>query len=217
MSSADSKPAAGALVEAIDAQDFEKAKALLDLGADPNDKGIGNNKDKTALHMAMYKSSVEMVELLIARGADVNKCNFQGYTTLGIATSAGKNEEVRLKMIDLLLDNGARIDQKNHIGFTALMYAVGYESIATIAKLIARGADLDITNDTGRTAEAIAEFNKTPEIAKMLRDAPAERLRIIRERKSAEAAALKRSHDRAADKQKRLRRMIKKDLRPKRP
>ncbi len=60
------------LYEAINSNNIQRVKLLLDLGADPNiwDKTV---TDWTMVHLAVYKKSPEMIELLVKAGADINR------------------------------------------------------------------------------------------------------------------------------------------------
>jgi ankyrin repeat protein len=62
-------PAESRLWEAISNNDIEKAKALIDRGADVKQKNAYGNP---ILHEAVSGGNPELVELLIAKGADVN-------------------------------------------------------------------------------------------------------------------------------------------------
>ena len=73
-------------------------RKLLDKGLDPN----RSNKDSwTLLMLAAFEGNTQLGELLISRGADVNKWNFFG-TALLCAAHKG-----HLSFVDLLLKNGA--------------------------------------------------------------------------------------------------------------
>ena len=74
-----------------------------------------NGDGNTALWLACYSDSIEIVELLAVNGADLNNQNNDGVTALIYAASAGKVEVVRC-----LLALGADHTLQTLDGFTAL-------------------------------------------------------------------------------------------------
>lgn len=66
---------------------------LLSNSADPNIKGPG---DVSPLHIATERGSRDIVEMLIRLGADVDKVNNKGKTSLDIARTAGNDELIEL-------------------------------------------------------------------------------------------------------------------------
>jgi ankyrin repeat protein len=57
----------------------------------------------TPIHLAVVKGSLEMVALLIDKGADLNAMAKEDITPLLIANQEGKDE-----IFDLLFENGGR-------------------------------------------------------------------------------------------------------------
>src|SRR5215216_1981010 len=81
--------------------DAAALKAFLDKGVDVNSK---TRYGATALSYACDKGHVEVVRLLIERGADVNvRDTFYGEVPLGWAAGKG-----HVEIIKLLLDKGAK-------------------------------------------------------------------------------------------------------------
>ena len=80
---------------------IEAIKKHLDSGADVN---VKNDEDgRTPLHYAVYKGHKEIVELLIANGADVNAKSEDGYTPLDVAIHLNGTENA-----DLLRKHGGK-------------------------------------------------------------------------------------------------------------
>ncbi|RIV47565.1 ankyrin repeat domain-containing protein [Flagellimonas pelagia] len=95
----------------------EMTKWLLDQGADPNLHATNPSK-VNAMHAAVAKGNIELCQLLIAKGADVNAPQMQNVTALHSAAHRGN-----LEMVTLLVENGAQINLKMENGDTALSIA----------------------------------------------------------------------------------------------
>ena len=87
--------------------DFDGLRRLLAEGADPNELG-GHPSFCTPLDLAVYYSDVAMVKLLLAYGADVEKCNHHGHTPL--RTSLHHVERV---ITEMLLQHGAIVHESH--------------------------------------------------------------------------------------------------------
>ena len=125
------------LCEAVDIDNVPIARYLIDKGAN-----INIPEGWTALQEAPYKSSLEMIKLLIAKGGDVNA---GPYTALH-----GAVQNNRTDIIELLLENGADINTKAaKRNVTPLCLAACYYDLDTIKLLLARGADPGIADDGG--------------------------------------------------------------------
>lgn len=90
----------------------------------------------TPLMKACREGLSEMVEALIAAGADLDARNADGNTALWLACVGG-----HLALIDRLVDAGTDIDNRNDNGATALMYASSAGKADVVERLLARGAD----------------------------------------------------------------------------
>jgi ankyrin repeat domain-containing protein 50 len=139
------------------------AKALIESGADVNEKGGGFGH---ALHAALcpLKSRTEfrreavgqlgevqlgtrdsrtiMVQLLLDYGADIEAENGFGYSVLYVAVANGQEEVVRL-----LINMGANVETRPQHGMTVLMNAAlyGREEIARL--LLDEGADIEAEDE----------------------------------------------------------------------
>ena len=73
----------------------------------------------TALQHACYKGSLDIIDILLSMGSDVNSNDHKmGYTALMFAALSG-NESVILK----LLNSGAKTHRTNSVGRTASQMA----------------------------------------------------------------------------------------------
>ena len=100
------------LMKAVIHKDLDRAKAAIAAGASVNAQIITT----TILIIAANQSSIDIVRLLLDKGANVNATTEDtGNTALIYAASNGHRDIVRL-----LLKMGANIDHANKAGFTAL-------------------------------------------------------------------------------------------------
>ena len=74
-----------------------------------------DNIDARAITWAAYAGNVDVIELLLARGADINAGGTGDKAALGWAAEMGKKEAVTL-----LLEKGAALDTKDRDGLTPL-------------------------------------------------------------------------------------------------
>ena len=155
------------LMEALHTGPISLVRLLLEHGADPNDTRSGGNRvsytepmapplvrvaANGAIYEFMNRHGVELVDLLICHGADVNgnahgnqyadsPLKYSGDSPLNHASANGK-----LDMVRLLLDRGAAVDSQGPL--TALSYACSARGraeplhIAVAELLISRGADI---------------------------------------------------------------------------
>ena len=134
------------LFEAVQ-QDSQKAVAAL-LQSDAVDVNALNDKGESVLMVAALKGKLELCELLIKRGANVNK---DGWTPLHYAATGPEP-----KAVVLLLARGAELEAESPNKNTALMMAVRYGPEASVDLLLAQGADLKRVNAGGWNAVELA-------------------------------------------------------------
>src|SRR4029079_18644074 len=125
------------------------------------------------LDVAVQRARVEMVKLLLAKGA-----KFHG-GELALAALSG-NQEESLAMITALLQAGADVNSRNDrlvggLSFTALYAAVHKGNKDSVKLLLAQpGIKLDESNDDGDTALMVAAEHGHAEIVEMLLKAGAD-------------------------------------------
>lgn len=139
-----------------DADFHEVATLLLDNGANIN---AATADGSTPLMLASEYGRAELVEMLLAAGADVNFTTAagKGFTALMLAAARGRDD-----IVQMLLDEGGDVDAIDYQGGTALLAACGritmadeededpdYEAV--IELLLDAGATLDCHTEDGST------------------------------------------------------------------
>ena len=132
-----------ALIEAVRLNNLQMVKYLLAHKADVAKVYEGGN---TILLYALKENvQNDIIEELIKAGADVNKADINGQTSLLLAI--GANNE---KLVDTLLENNADVKQKTISGKTVLAYAFENNVKPEIfARLILGGADVNQKDNDG--------------------------------------------------------------------
>lgn len=124
-------------------------RALLDAGLDPNAKDAHGNPPLTSA----ARTSVALVEMLLERGAKVNRPNGSGWTALHQATESGREE-----IVALLLERGALANANDAHWGNALHVALLSETHSAtkttklVRLLLAYGADPNAKNGYGDAA-----------------------------------------------------------------
>ena len=143
-------------------------RKLLDAGANPN--ALVNNTPRarmregsprivfaTALMRAAFAGDLELVNLLLERGADPSVISRDGETMVSAAAGLafihgyhrGKPPEERLEVVKLFVKLGNDVNQADDYGITPLMAAGNYGNVPIIQYLIDVGADLS-AHDLGK-------------------------------------------------------------------
>ena len=151
---------ATALAEAVARGNLEIVYALIEAGADVNQR---NSAGLTALMFLTENSSAEVVRALIKAGAKVNLTDDEGETALMKAASL---EESAALLV--LLEEKARVNVRNKSGETALMKAAELGLAANISSLVEAGADVNARDEDNETALKKALDNEYPEVVQLL-------------------------------------------------
>lgn len=108
---------------------------------------FANHKGTTALMRASQEGHLDISDILLAAGADVNRKNHEGMNALMLASQRGHGA-----MVLLLIKSDAMMDEQTAQGSTALMLACkrGHEKCVEV--LVAMGAEIFIRDIRSRTA-----------------------------------------------------------------
>ncbi|XP_072494025.1 ankyrin repeat domain-containing protein 26-like [Notamacropus eugenii] len=158
------------LMKAVQCQQEECARILLDYGADP---ALMDTHDNTALHYAasglntaiaakLLRHTIDMeaknkveVYLLCEKIFSEIKCvNQEGCTPLLLAVKENNRD-----MVDLFLKNGANVNTSDRLDRTALMIAARCKPTGVVSLLLQYDIDLSCRDAFGQTAEEHAAFS----------------------------------------------------------
>lgn len=118
-----------------------------------------------ALHDAALKGRVDMLKVLLAKGADVNHKTNTGATPLHDAAIGGHVEAVRI-----LLEHGANVNaRETESGDTPLYMAAAMGRDQVAALLLEKGADPNLGSKEGGTPLHAAVTNGFTKVAEILR------------------------------------------------
>jgi len=145
------------------ARDGDEATLARLLEEDPTLVRARDNLGRTPLHWAAANGNhVRSVDLLLAKGADVN------------AGSGGGPDVGPADLNAVVPRVGAKVKAEIAKGVTPLMCAAaseGENSEAIVALLLAKGADVNARNAWGLTAMEVAERAANHRLAELLREA----------------------------------------------
>lgn len=154
---------AAPLVTAARNGDAAAVEALL-RGKPRTDVNQRASDGTTALHWAVYRNDVRMVERLIAARADVRAVNDYGATPMSEAAVVGN-----VRVIEKLLAAGADVDSPNEDGQTALMIIARTSNVDAARLLLKRGADVNARERwRGQTALMWAAAEAQPAMVQLL-------------------------------------------------
>ncbi|MBA0566753.1 hypothetical protein Golob_011539 [Gossypium lobatum] len=141
------------------------------------DESVVNGIDEEGwapIHSAASIGNLEIMEILLSKGANVNVKNDGGRTALHYAASKGwlKIAELLIShgctplhraastgksaLCELLIEEGAEVDATDRAGQTPLMSAVICQNKEAALLLIRHGADVDIEDKEGYTVLGLA-------------------------------------------------------------
>ncbi len=180
------------LTDAAGSNQLEAVRVMAELGFN-----LGQMGNASPLHQAAFHGHPDIVELLLAKGADLGiRDRFYAGTPLQWAITAGSSEVVtylasreigvfdailvenldRLKtLLDAdpgLLETTIRVERSDPVPHdadwqTPLAFAVMYKCLAAVELLLERGARKDISNDDGQHLTELVLKESTEEIAQM--------------------------------------------------
>lgn len=144
------------LIRACSASNKKLVALALSKGAPPSP---ASEHGPHPLVIAIESAKVEIVELLVAAGADLKTsftgginalhltCKHPGKTTLTVLNGKGE----KAMMASLLMKNSIHVNSRTTNGDSALHFAVATGDRLLVRTLLERGASVDIRNNRGST------------------------------------------------------------------
>lgn len=129
------------------------------------DDGFGINKHvdsyrRTLLHIAAKDSNIDIIQLLIDRGADLTAADKSNRAAFHRAAMFNRED-----VVQLFLDSGVPVDIMAQKTITALHDAVGAEDVSMIKYLIQKGAYIEAKAPNTPLQLAVLEMKKESVIA----------------------------------------------------
>lgn len=148
------------MLDAIRAQDFRTAEALLRDGArvDARDAASG----ASALILACMEGRRELAAALVARGAKINVTDKTGRTAPQYACLTGRPD-----LVELLLAHGAKVNTRSREGDGPLHNAAARGDVVVAAMLLEKGAKVNAKGPAGLSPLMLAVFG-SPEMVDLL-------------------------------------------------
>ena len=114
-----------------------------------------SNRPSPLLNPVVWQEDLDVIELFIERGANVNARDEMGLTPIMYAARSNTNPAV----FPLLVNKGADVNAQDREGKTALMYAARFNpNPRVIHDLIEQGAEVNAEDDLGFTAMVYAHL-----------------------------------------------------------
>ena len=151
------------LFAAISATDSEQLAALLDEGADIEQRELHTDVGDTPLLSATSREWPAGVQLLLERGAHVDCRNQCAQTPLHVCCRGG-----RADVAELLLAHGADVSLRDRYASTALMKAVDAAHVEVVNVLLDYGAQVDDERVNGWTVIHLAVSSGYPDLTRLL-------------------------------------------------
>ncbi|MDR0780247.1 MAG: ankyrin repeat domain-containing protein [Pseudomonadales bacterium] len=130
-----------ALPDLVNAGEREAALQMLAAGADVDQGAVDGT---TALHWAVYRKDLALVQALLAKGANPNRANDYGATPMRVAAEHGD-----YAIMQALLEAGGDSEAPNAEGQTLLMAVARTGNVATAKLLLDKGAAVDVREHWG--------------------------------------------------------------------
>jgi ankyrin repeat protein len=157
-------------------------------------QGVDIFTGATPFLLAAIAGDVEVMRLLVARGADPLLTTSDGTTALMLAAGLGRyeaenlvTEAQTLEASRFALELGSDVNAVNEAGNTALHAAAHIKSNELVQVLVSRGAAIDVANGRGETPLTLADRFRAGSGNVKVRTSTGDLLRSLGARESPEA------------------------------
>jgi len=142
-------------LDAVIDEDAEAVQELLDRGL-PVDTRHPRNK-QTLLLQAIDLGTMEIIDLLVGRGADLSAVDRTGTGVIGASVICNRPE-----LVAYFAGRGADVNLRNTMGQSPLFHALGTADRrdSIIRVLLRYGADPDLADNGGNTPRSLARALK---------------------------------------------------------
>ena len=155
-------PGSTAVTAAISLRSVELVGLLIEEGADVRVGGF-------ALVEAANQGDIDIVEILLRNGADINQATMNGRTPLmAAAWSVAANRD---QAFVHLVQRGANIDQTDLEGRFGIAVAVSVGRADITSLFLRNGADIGVVDETGATLRIMAAREGNVEVVRLLIEA----------------------------------------------
>ena len=146
--------------------DADRVRKLLDAGADVDVRNANKGRlQYTPLHWAAFCGHLEIAEILISRGADLDAEDPTYSTPLYLAVEWGHP-----KVVEFLISKGAEVNVKSSwSGYTPLHRAAWGHYLKIVGMLLEKGAKVNARDNDGKTALDQATWSDKGGTAALLR------------------------------------------------
>jgi len=145
------------------AKEGNLAKLKILIEEDPALANAKNEEQETPLHSAVSGGHLDIVEFLIAAGADVNAQDNQKRTPLHLACYDGRRD-----IVEKLISHGANIEARFANGTTPLFWTVPGGHTEVFELLVKKGADINVKTDNGANLLHSVAMHGQKDMAKIL-------------------------------------------------
>ena len=151
------------IFSAIEKNNLKQVESMLSAGTDPSEGDMLRN---TPLHMAAFYGYEKIIDLLVAKGADVNAINEAGQTPLYNAIHAD-----HVQAVEALLSHGASLANRySDNRYTALHLAALDGKYEVSEALLKGGANTKAKDANGKKPIQYAKETKDKTFVKLFKD-----------------------------------------------
>lgn len=159
-------PTPTSFTNSMELGDISQAEAWLAAGLPPDFMG---SRIGSGLMIAAWEGNLRLMEVFLARGADINRLNGNGESALALAALRGQKEAVKW-----LIEHGARVNAPPR-QWSPLHYAVFAGHGEIVDSLLALGADIDALSTNGSSVLMMATYEGHEALARKLLEKGADR------------------------------------------